>query len=72
MKLFRTINSQFDPNQPLIPLIEWKGDVQGIIAARRAAEMAERSAGYRLLVVRHVSGIHRITRTTGASLEIAA
>jgi len=69
MKLFRTINSQFDPNQPLI---EWKGDVQGIIATRRAAEMAERSAGYRLRVVRHVSGIHRITRTTGAPLEIAA
>jgi len=69
MKLFRTINSQFDPNQPLI---EWKGDVQGIIAARRAAEMAERSAGYRLRVVRRVSGIHRITRTTGAPMEIAA
>jgi hypothetical protein len=69
MKLFRTINSQFDPNQPLI---EWKGDVQGIIAARRAAEMAERSAGYRLRVVGRVSGIHRITRTMGAPLEIAA
>jgi len=69
MKLFRTINSQFDPNQPLI---EWKGDVQGIIAARRAAEMAERTAGYRLCVVRRVSGIHRITRTTGAPMEIAA
>jgi len=69
MKLFRTINSQFDPNQPLI---EWKGDVQGIIATRRAAEMAERSAGYRLRVVRRVSGIHRITRTTGAPMEIAA
>ena len=39
MKLFRTINSKFDPNQPVI---EWDGDVRGIIAARRARDAVDR------------------------------
>jgi hypothetical protein len=70
MKLFRTINSQFDPNQPLI---QWDGDVRGIIAARRAAEMAQRSASPRLRVAPRVTNARRIMRVTAvAPMEAAA
>ena len=70
MKLFRTINSLFDPNQPVI---QWEGDVRGIIAAMRAAEMAERGASPRLGVVRRVAHARRIVRVAAdAPMEVAA
>jgi len=69
MKLFRTINSRFDPNQPVI---HWAGDVRGIIAARRAAEKAATRASYRPRVIRRVVVVHRIGRTTGTPMEVAA
>ncbi len=70
MKLFRTINSQFDPNQPLI---QWEGDVRGIIAAKCAAEKAERVASPRSRMVRRISSVRRIVRLTAlAPMEAAA
>jgi len=51
MKLFRTFDSAFDPNQPLI---QWEGDVRGIIAARRAQETAGKGHLLRLRLVRRV------------------
>ncbi len=70
MKLFRTINSRFDPNQPPI---QWEGDVRGIIAARREAEMAKRNAGARLRVVWHVANVRTINRPTiDAPMEVEA
>jgi len=70
MKLFRTINSQFDPDQPLV---QWEGDVRGIIAAMRAAEKAERNAGPRPRVIRRIAKVRRIVRVTMvAPLEVAA
>ncbi len=70
MRLFRTINSQFDPNQPLI---QWEGDVRGIIAARRAAERAEGIAIYHPRVVRRVPEIRRIVREPAvAPIEVTA
>ena len=70
MKLFRTINARFDPNQPLI---QWEGDVRGIIAARRAAEKAETGASYRPRLIRRVSGVRRIVGETAvAPMEVAA
>jgi hypothetical protein len=39
MKLFRAFNAHLDPGQPLI---QWEGDVRGIIAGRRAAELNAR------------------------------
>jgi len=70
MKLIRTINSRFDPNQAFI---QWEGDVRGIIAAMRAAENVERGASYRPHVIQPVSGAHRIARVrAGTSVEVSA
>lgn len=69
MKLFRTINSRFDPNQSLV---QWDGDVRGIIAAKRAAEKVEASASYRPRLIRRVPVVHRIARTIGAPMGVAA
>jgi hypothetical protein len=70
MKLIRTVNSRFDPNQPFI---QWEGDVRGIIAARRAADNVEQGASYRPRVIQSVSGAQRIARVRAdTSVELAA
>ena len=70
MKLFRTINSQFDPNQPFI---RWEGDVRGIIAAMCTADKAERIARHRPRMIGCVANIRRIVRViVVAPMEVAA
>ena len=70
MKLFRTIHSQFDPNQPLL---QREGDVRATIAAMRAAEKAEGSARHRLRMFSGVANIRRNGRVTvPAPMEVAA
>ena len=59
MKLFRTLNADCDPDQPLI---QWEGDVRGIIAALPAREQPEPNAEVHLRVIRRAEFIPRFTR----------
>jgi len=70
MKLFRTINSQFDPKPPLI---QWESGVGEIIAALRAAQQPESSARHRSRVLSRLANARRAVRVTAvAPMEVAA
>ena len=70
MKLFRTINSKFDTNQPVI---QWDGDVGGIIAAMRAREAAERGHQSRVGLTRRVVDVRQTAQSKLlAPMEVAA
>jgi hypothetical protein len=69
MKLFRTLNSRFDPSHPPI---QWEGDVRGIIAARRAEEAAQMNR-LRLRMIQRPKLIPRPAKVrTEAPFEVAA
>jgi len=67
MKLFRTLNAGLDPSQPPI---QWEGDVRGIIAARRAEEVA-RMSRLRLRLLHRESAKDICSRTQNVALEVA-
>jgi len=70
VKLFRTINSKFDTNQPVI---QWEGDVRGIIAAMRALQAAERGRQSRLRLARRVVDMRPTAQSKLlAPMEVAA
>jgi len=70
VKLFRTINSKFDTNQPMI---QWEGDMRGIIAAMRAREAAERGRPSRLPQARGVVDVRPTAQSKPLTpMEVAA
>src|SRR5262245_36029801 len=69
MKLFRSINSKFDSNQPVI---QWDGDLRGIIAAMRSREAADRGRQPRLRLVRRLDVRRTVQPGLLAPVEVAA
>jgi hypothetical protein len=69
MRLVRTINSHFDPNQPVI---HWDSDVRGIIAAMRARDAANRGRQIRLRLVSHLDLRPVIQTKPLVPMEVAA
>ncbi len=68
MKLYRTLNAP-TPGQPLI---QWEGDVRGIIAALHAKEAAGGAARLRLRMIRRVIHVRPILRVRVVPLMEAA
>ena len=66
MKLFRTINSKFDTNQPVI---QWEGDMRGIIAAKLARQAAERGRQSRVGLTRRVVDVRPTAQSKRARLD---